>query len=119
MEGRQISDCLWQQIEGFPPGGPGSVGVTAKDNRLFIDLVLWVLRSWAKWQDLPEEYGKWKTSHKRHTRRARSGIWKKVFKLLLDDPDNRYVMIDATKVRTHQLAMCGRRGARVKLRGGP
>ena len=110
MEGRQISDDQWQRIEGFLPGRPDSVGVTARDNRLFVDGVLWVLRSGAEWKDLPGEYGKWKTSHKRYTRWARSGIWKKVFQVLLDDPDNRYVMIDSTIVRTHQQAVCGKGG---------
>ena len=47
MEGRQISDGQWEQIKGFLPGRPESVGVTAKDNRMFVDGVLWVLRSGA------------------------------------------------------------------------
>ena len=47
---------------------------------------------------------------KRYTRWARSGIWKKVFQVLLDDPDNRYVMIDSTIVRTRQQAMYGKGG---------
>ena len=119
MEGRQINDGQWKQIEGFLPGRPDSVGVTAKDNRLFVDGVLWVLRSGAEWKDLPEEYGKWKSAHKRYTRWARAGIWKKIFQVLLDDPDNRYVMIDSTIVRTHQQAVCGKGGARVRLWGGP
>ena len=105
--------------EGFLPGRPDSVGVTAKDNRLFVDGVLWVLRSGAEWKDLPEEYGRWKTSHKRYTRWARAGIWKKVFQVLLDDPDNRNVMIDSTIVRTHQQAVCGKGGAKVNLWDGP
>ena len=112
MVNGQISDEQWAQLEGMLPGRPGSVGVTAKDNRRFIDSVLWVLRSGAEWQDLPEECGKWKTVHKRYTRWARSGIWKKVFQVLLDDPDNRYVMIDSTVVRTHQQAVCGKGGPR-------
>lgn len=118
MEGRQISDSQWQQIEDPLPGRPGPVGVTARDNRLFVDGVLWVLRSGAEWKDLPEECGKWKTCHKRYTRWSRSGIWKKVFQVLPDDPDNRYVMIDSTIVGTHRQAVCGR-GARVRPWGGP
>ena len=119
MEGRQISDGQWEQIEGFLPGRPDSVGVTAKDNRLFVDGVLWVLRSGAEWKDLPAEHGKWKSVHKRYTRWARSGIWEKAFQVLLDDPDNRYVMIDSTIVRTHQQAVCGKGGARVRLWASP
>ena len=116
MGGRQISDGQWEQINGFLPGRPESVGVTAKDNRLFVDGVLWVLRSGAEWKNLPEEHGKWKSVHKRW---ARSGIWEKVFRVLLNDPDNRYVMIDSTIVRTHQQAVCGKGGARVRLWVGP
>ena len=112
MAGRQVSDGQWQQIEGFLPGRPVSVGVTAKNNRRFVDGVLRVLCSGAEWKDLPEEYGKWKSVHKRHTRWAKSGIWKKVFQVLLDDPDNRHVMIDSTVVRTHQQAVCGKGGPR-------
>ena len=119
MEGRQISDDQWQQIEGILPGRPGSVGVTARDNRLFVDGVLWVLRSGAEWKDLPEEYGK--TVHKRYTRWARSGIWKKVFQVLLDDPDNQYVMIDST-LRVKRLFGHGKvryRGLRRTRNGWP
>jgi transposase len=32
------------------PAGP--------DNRLFVNGMLWVLRSGARWQDFPERYGK-------------------------------------------------------------
>ena len=119
MEGRQISDGQWQKIEGFLPGRFDSVGVTAKDNRLFVDGVLWVLRSGAEWKDLPEEHGKWKSVRDRYTRWARAGIWKKVFQVLLDDPDDRYVMIDSTIVRTHQQAVCGKGGVKVRLWVGP
>ena len=38
---------------------------------------------------------------------------------MLDDPDNRYVMIDSTIVRVHQQVACGKRGAKVRLWAAP
>ena len=117
VEGRyvmsyELSSTQWRQVESFLPGRPGWVGVTAKDNRTFVNGVLWVLRSGAQWKDLPPGYGNWKSVHKRFTRWARAGIWERIFQVLLDDPDNRYVMIDSTIVRAHQQAVCGKGGAK-------
>ena len=114
MERYELSAAQWRRIEGSLPGRPGCVGVTAKDNRKFVNGVLWVLRSGAHWKDLPHGYGNWKSVHKRFTRWARAGIWEKIFQELLDDPDNRCVMIDSTIVQAHQQAACGIEGAKMR-----
>nr|WP_158794837.1 transposase [Granulicella sp. L60] len=51
-----------------------TVGRTSADTRVFINGVLWVLRSGAHWHDLPERYGKYKSVHKRSSRWAASGV---------------------------------------------
>ena len=115
MEGRlkryELSASQWWRIEGFLPGRPGSVGITAKDNRNFVNGVLWVLRSGAHWKDLPAGYGNWKSAHKRFTRWAKAGLWERIFQVLLNNSDNKYVMIDSTIVRAHQQAASGKGGA--------
>src|SRR4051794_8045737 len=83
---------------------------TTADNRLCVNAVLWVLRSGAWWQDLPERYGKWKTVHKRFTRWAKAGVWETVFDSLTADRDNQYLMLDTTLVRVHQQAAGGKGG---------
>lgn len=117
MNRYELSAPQWRKIEGFLPGRQGTVGVTARDNRTFVNSVLWVLRSGAHWKHLPVEYGNWKSAHKRFTRWARAGIWERIFRSLLADPDNTCVMIDSTIVRTHQQAVCGKGGARTRLWG--
>ena len=61
----ELSEAQWHRIEPMLPGKRSDPGRTASDNRLFVNGVLWVLRSGARWSDLPERYGKYKTVHKR------------------------------------------------------
>lgn len=97
----EISDEQWEKIKTFLPGKKTDVGRTAKDNRLFVNAVLWVLRTGAPWADLPERYGKYKSVHKRYSRWCQKGVWEKVLEMLTEDKDNEYLMLDATVVQAH------------------
>ena len=120
MVGRyELSDAQWQRIAQMLPGKAGDRGRTGADNRLFVNAVLWVLRSGAWWQDLPERYGKWKSVHKRFTRWAKAGVWERVFDSLAGHPDNQYLMLDTTLVRVHQHAAGGKGGPKIRLWGVP
>ncbi|NGZ10452.1 MAG: transposase, partial [Nitrospira sp. LK70] len=59
-------------------------------------------RAGIPWRDLPERFGDFRVIHTRHTRWSKSGVWKRVFERLADDPDNDYAMMDSTIVRAHQ-----------------
>ena len=76
-------------------GRPGPVGVTAKDNRRFVEAVLYRYRAGIPWRDLPERFGDFRVIHLRHTRWSRSGVWQRVFEALAEDADNEYAMIDS------------------------
>lgn len=99
-----LRDDQWDRIKDILPGRKESVGVTAKDNRLFVEAVLWRYRSGCAWRDLPGRFGDFRVIHLRHSRWSKNGVWKKVFELLAGDADNEYAMIDATIVRAHQHA---------------
>src|SRR3954466_3372163 len=105
----ELTEAQWTCIQDFLPGRKESVGRTAQDNRSFVDGVLWALRSGARWSDLPERYGKYKTVHKRFARWAATGVWEKIFRSLTQDKSNQYLMIDSTIVRAHQQAATGRK----------
>jgi len=115
----ELSNEQWRRIENLLPGKKSDPGRSGEDNRLFVNAVLWVLRSGARWSDLPERYGKWKTVHKRFTRWAEKGVWERVFASLTGDPDNQYLMLDTTLVRAHQQAATGKGGPAIRLWGVP
>ena len=115
-----MSEAQWERIRHRLPGRVEHVGRTAVDNRQFVNGVLWVLRSGARWHDLPERYGKYKSVHTRFMRWARAGVWEHIFADLVADKKNMYLMIDSTIVRAHQQAATGRKkGARTRLWGVP
>ena len=115
----ELTDAQWARIETLLPGKAGDRGRTAKDNRLFVDGVLWVLRSGARWSDLPERYGKWKTVHKRFSRWAKAGVWERIFAVLSKDRRNEYLMLDTSLVRAHQQAATGKGGPKIRRWGVP
>ena len=97
-----LRDDQWDRIKNLLPGREDTVGVTAKDNRLFVEAVLYRYRAGIPWRDLPERFGNWSVVHTRFSRWAERGVWADVFNQLASDADNEYAMIDSTIVRAHQ-----------------
>lgn len=52
-----ISDKTWKFLEAHLPGREGVWGGIAKENRLFINAIVWILRIGAPWRDLPPRPG--------------------------------------------------------------
>src|SRR3546814_3913470 len=87
MERQEVSDALWERIEPHLPGKAGDPGRTGRDNRLFVEAVLWLARSGAHWRVLPKEFGRWHTVYQRFNRWCRNGVWER----LLDRKSTRRV----------------------------
>src|SRR5450432_1708565 len=87
-----LRDDQWDRIKDILPGREGHVGVTAKDNRLFVEAVIYRYRAGIPWRDLPERFGDPIKIHTRFSRWARSGVWKKLFEMLASDADNEYAL---------------------------
>lgn len=104
-----ISDRAWEIIESHLPGRKGTWGGVAANNRLFLNAVVWILRTGAPWRDLPPEYGNWKNTHRRFCRWRDNGVWEKLLALVIDEPDFEWLMIDASHAKTHPHA-CGAKG---------
>ena len=90
--GKRIKDLL--------PGREGSVGVTAADNRLFVEAVLGNVIVLMPWRDLPERFGDGTKVHLRFSRWAKSGL--DAVSVLPRRRHNEHAMIDSTIARAHQ-----------------
>ena len=93
---KSLTNEQWDRIEGELPGRVGDPGCSARDNRLFVEAVLWVARTGSPWRDLPRRFGKWYTAYTRYRRWSHTGVWKAMFEALSDDPDFEFALIDKT-----------------------
>lgn len=98
-----ISDADWDRIKHLLPGLRGQHGGIAKDNRLFLDAVLYVARTGIPWQDLPPRFGNWNSQWRRFDRWAQKGRWDPIL-AALRDPDLDVLILDSTAVRAHPCA---------------
>ena len=61
----ELSEKQWVRIGPLIAGKASDPSRTDPDNRLFVNAVLWVIRSGAHWHDLPERYGNTGSAHSR------------------------------------------------------
>ena len=54
-----VGDTVWEKVAPLLPGKPTDPGATGKDNRLFLEAVLWRVRTGVPWRDLPGAFGRW------------------------------------------------------------
>ncbi|MEZ6124269.1 MAG: IS5 family transposase [Planctomycetaceae bacterium] len=103
-----LTDERWNRIKDLLPGKDGDPGRSGQDNRLFIDAVLFVLKTGVPWRDLPEQFGNWNSVWRRYDRWCENGIWKQIVKEL-SDLDLEELQLDSTSIKVHLAAIGGRR----------
>ena len=109
-----VSDAVWAKVASLLPGKSSDSGVTAKDNRLFLEAVLWRVRTGLPWRDLPSEFGRWNSVFQRFRRWVRAGVFDRAFERLSDEPDFEYALVDGTIVAAHQKASGAKGGLKTR-----
>ncbi len=109
-----VSDRVWLIIEPMLPGKESGCGVTARDNRLFLEAVLWRVRVGGPWRDLPPGFGNWNSVFRRFRRWAEDGVFDRIFEVVSGDPDFEYALIDGTIVSVHQKASGAKGGLKIR-----
>jgi transposase len=57
MDRLVLSDAAWERMAPLIIGRPDQKGSTGRDNRMFVEGVLWIVRTGSPWPDLPEVFG--------------------------------------------------------------
>jgi transposase len=107
----QLDGRKWHKVKAFLASERG-VGRPARDDRKFIEAVLWFRRTGVPWRDLPEVFGPWKTVFNRFDRWAKKGKWDRLWQAMQTDVDDEWHSIDSTINRAHQHAAGGKGGLR-------
>lgn len=114
-----VTDGVWEKVSPHLPGKATDRGVTAADNRLFLEAVFWRVRTGAPWRDLPSTFGNWNSVFQRFRRWARKGVFERLFNELSEEPDLEYALIDGTIVSVHQKASGAKGGLKIKPSADP
>ena len=91
MRKPELKEEQWAKLAALLPeprksskGGP-----TPVPNRPCFEGILWVLRSGARWKDLPDEYPSYSTCRRRLLEWEDQGLWLKLWRTLLAELDEK------------------------------
>lgn len=114
MERFVLTDAQWALIEPHCLGKSTDPGRSGRDNRLFMEAVLWIVRTGSPWRDLPAAFGNWSTAFRRFSDWRNADVFKRIFEALSSDPDMEYAMVDATIVKVHRHGQGAKGGRRAR-----
>ena len=109
----ELTDSEWKAIEPCLPNKPR--GVPRVDDRRVLNGIFWVLRSGARWADLPERYGPPTTIYNRFNRWRKAGVWDRLMDAITKAHDGNIGMVDTSVVRVHQQGATAKRGVQIDV----
>ncbi len=89
--GRLLTDAQWEKIRPLLPKRPPRPrgGRPPSPDRKVLEGILWILRSGARWQDLPEEFPHPSTCWRRLRDWEEQGIWLAIWRAFLSELNER------------------------------
>ena len=114
MTRRVLTDAQWAISEPYCLGKTPSPGQTVRASWLFVEAVLWVVRTAAPWRELPGEVRKWNPVFKRVRRRVEADAFHLMLTALSSDADFGSAMIDGTIVKGHRSGQGSKGGTLAK-----
>lgn len=109
-----LEDAGWGRMALHVIGDERCRSSSGRDNRIFVEAVLWIVRTGSAWRDLSEVFGSWNSAFRRFSRWSAKGVWTHIFAAMAADPNFEYLIVDSTIVRAHQHAAGAKKGLRIR-----
>lgn len=113
MHRHELTEAEWHKIKELVRRGVGRRPQIS--DRLFLNAVLWKVKTGAPWRDLPGRFGSWKTIYSRFRRWAVTGRFRAVFDAIQLKADDNWNSIDGSYIGAHQHAAGGKGGLDSRL----
>lgn len=116
-----LVDDQWERMSAYIIDDARTRGSSGRDNRMFIEALLWIVRTGSPWHDLTEVFGEWNSIFRRFSRWSHKGILWRIFAAMSDDPDFEY-SVDTAGVQSARLPEADRNrfsisgAARIEIR---
>ena len=104
MPNTRLTEAKWLRIREYLRSERRVYVKDEAECKNFIEAVVWINRTGAPWRDLPEEFGKSNSVFRRFTRWKRNGVWERMYKHFVEDPDLENLIIDSAIARAHPCA---------------
>ena len=115
-----LTDEQWEVVDSLVPRSTARTGRPAKDRRLMLDGMFWILATGAPWRDIPDRFGPWQTVYDHFRKWRKSGIYAALIEALQIKLDKAGLIdwdlwcVDGASVRAARAAA----GARKKVASG-
>ena len=110
MHRHALTDEQWELISPLIPRSTATTRRPAKEPRLMLDGILWILATGAPWRDLPARFGSCKTVHRYFTHWQADGVFLRVLNALQIKLDEKGLIdwglwcVDGASVRASRAA---------------
>jgi transposase len=112
----ELGDQQWELIAPLLPKHKRRGRPRAEDRRT-LNGILWVLRSGARWKDLPPKYGRRSTCHQRLQEWQDQGVWERIRLKFLSTLDAQ-AKLDWSRAFLDGSFVPGKKGARISPMAG-
>jgi transposase len=99
-----INEVSWGKIYSFLKTLDGIYVKNEKRAKIFMEAIMWMMRTGAQWRELPTYYGKWNSVFDRFNQWSKKDIWMQLNNMCIENPDLEWVSIDSTSIKAHPCA---------------